>query len=101
MRQRIHRKNDGSMPSQSWLRCSQILFEAWLKPIVEKHPLIKSFSGMKFEHLTEYVDRVESTITNVDTGVEYIIQSQYVVGCDGAGSRVRRSTEINLTGTPM
>lgn len=89
------------MPSQPWLRCSQILFEAWLKPIVEQHPLVRSFSGMKFEQLEEYANSIESTMTNVDTGEEHIVQSQYVVGCDGAGSRVRRSAGISLTGTPM
>jgi FAD-dependent monooxygenase len=77
------------------------LFEAWLKPLVEAHPLIKSFSGMKFERLTEHADHIESIITNVDTGVEHAVQSQYVIGCDGAGSRVRKSTGINLTGTPL
>ncbi|KNG83319.1 hypothetical protein ANOM_007572 [Aspergillus nomiae NRRL 13137] len=101
MRQRIHERNDGSMPSQAWLRCSQILFEAWLKPLVEAHPLVKSFSGMKFERLTEHADHVESTITHVDTGVEHLVRSQYVIGCDGAGSRVRKSVGINLTGAPI
>ncbi|RHZ53582.1 uncharacterized protein CDV56_106449 [Aspergillus thermomutatus] len=101
MWQQIHEKNDGTMPSQAYLRCSQSIFEVWLKPIVEAEPLVECFSGVKFESLNELDDRVESTVTKVDAGVEYIISSQYVIGCDGAGSRVRKSAGIELTGTPI
>lgn len=101
MQKQICQNNNGSMPSQPWLRCSQILFEAWLKKIVEKQPLVEPYYGTKFEHLTESENQVKSIVTDVNTGVEYVVISQYVVGCDGAGSRVRKSGGIGLAATPM
>ena len=51
--------------------------------------------------MTESTDKVLSTVTNVVTGAKHVIESQYLVGCDGASSRVRTSTGIKLTTSPM
>lgn len=89
------------MPREPYLRCSQVLFEAWLKPICQKNPLIDTYFGYKFEELTEHDDYVTSNITDLSSGQAVFVKSQYVVACDGAGSRVRRSTGLTITGGPV
>ncbi|KIW91571.1 uncharacterized protein Z519_07538 [Cladophialophora bantiana CBS 173.52] len=98
---KIQERNDGSMPRYPYQRCSQEIFEAWLKEVIEAEPLIDSYWGVKFESLRELEDVVESELTDMTTGALHVIRSQYVAGCDGAGSRVRKSIGIELTGGPM
>lgn len=99
-RQRISTQNDGSLPREPYQRCSQAVLESWLKPRIQAEKLIEGHFGLKFESLTETDEGVESTLTDEVTGEQHIIHSKYVVGCDGAGSRVRRSVGINLLGGP-
>ncbi|TVY93181.1 FAD-dependent monooxygenase [Lachnellula willkommii] len=100
-RERIRTQNDGSMPRESYLRCSQVLFEAWLKPICQKNPLIQTHFGYKFEELKEEDDFVISTLTDLESSKKILVKSKYVVACDGAGSRVRKSTGLKITGGPV
>ncbi|KAH7408960.1 FAD binding domain-containing protein [Cadophora sp. MPI-SDFR-AT-0126] len=100
-RERIKNENDGSMPAQPYQRCSQALFEAWLKPRIQAEPLIGSHFGLKFESLEESENGVESHLLDVNTGERHIVRSQYVIGCDGAGSRVRKSIGANMIGGPV
>lgn len=98
-RRRIKETNDGSMPREPYQRCSQAVFEAWLKPRIQENPLIESHFGWKFETLTEYDGYVESKLVDQD-GHTHIVKSQYVIGCDGAGSSVRRAVGIEMKGDP-
>ena len=99
-REKIHSTNDGTQPLEPWQRCSQAIFEAWLKPRIQAEPSIDSHFGMKLETLIEHDDHVECRLTEAATGLEHVVRSQYVVGCDGGGSRVRRDIGIKLTGGP-
>lgn len=89
------------MPREPYLRCSQVLFEAWLKPICQKNPLIETHFGYKFEELSEENDFVLSTLIDLKNEEKIIVKSKYVVACDGAGSRVRKSTGLKITGGPV
>ncbi|KAL3456924.1 hypothetical protein BJX64DRAFT_293607 [Aspergillus heterothallicus] len=97
----IQTQNDGTMPREPWQRCSQAVLEAWLKPQIQANPLITSVFGCKFESLIETEDGVESKLVTIDDGEEHVVQSQFVIGCDGAGSRVRRNVGIELQGGPV
>ncbi|EXJ69170.1 uncharacterized protein A1O5_08105 [Cladophialophora psammophila CBS 110553] len=100
-RTRIQRTNDGTLPLEPWQRLSQVIFEAWLKGICEKDPLIELRYGCRVEEVEESADQVKTTISNVDTGALSVIVSKYVAGCDGANSRVRRSLKMPLDGGPI
>ncbi|KAL6900540.1 FAD binding domain-containing protein [Trichoderma evansii] len=100
-RQRISEQNDGSLPREPYQRCSQAVLEAWLKPRIQDEKFIDAHFGLKFESFTETDDGVESILTDVTTGDKHIVHSKYLVGCDGAGSRVRRSAGIDLVGGPI
>ncbi|KAL3452778.1 FAD binding domain-containing protein [Aspergillus insuetus] len=97
----IQTQNDGTMPREPWQRCSQAVLEAWLKPQIQANPLITSVFGCKFDSLVETEDGVESKLVTIDDGKEHIVRSQFVMGCDGAGSRVRRNVGIELQGGPV
>ncbi|ETI25131.1 hypothetical protein G647_04503 [Cladophialophora carrionii CBS 160.54] len=100
-RTHIKATNDGSMPREPYQRCSQAIFEAWLKPRIQNEPLIDSYFGMKFESLAETADSVECELTDTVTGETHRVKAQYVVGCDGGGSRVRRAIGVDLIGGPV
>jgi 2-polyprenyl-6-methoxyphenol hydroxylase-like FAD-dependent oxidoreductase len=99
-RKRIRTNNDGSNPREPYQRCSQAIFEAWLKPQLQSNPLVATYFGWKLESMIEEKSHVESTL--VDTaGKRHVIRSQYVIGCDGAGSKVRSAVGIALKGGPV
>ncbi|KAJ9611193.1 hypothetical protein H2200_004376 [Cladophialophora chaetospira] len=77
----------------------EAIFEAWLKPRIQEEPLIDSHFGMKLETLTETDDGVECELTK--DGKTHRVEAQYVIGCDGAGSRVRKAIGIELVGGPV
>jgi 2-polyprenyl-6-methoxyphenol hydroxylase-like FAD-dependent oxidoreductase len=89
------------MPREPYQRCSQAVLEAWLKPHIQANPLIESHFGVKFETLEEFDDGVTSHLVDVISGEKYAVRSQYVVGCDGAGSRVRKAIGGKLIGGPV
>lgn len=88
------------MPRLPYQRCSQAIFEAWLKPHIVAQSLITTHFGMKFESLVETTDKVTSKFTT-ESGEIHTVTSQYVIGCDGAGSKVRKNIDIDLTGGPV
>jgi 2-polyprenyl-6-methoxyphenol hydroxylase-like FAD-dependent oxidoreductase len=75
------------------MRQTQAVFEATLKPLVQKDPLIQDYWGFAFESLTENDDHVLSTILDA-SGNSRVVKSRYVIGCDGAGSKVRLNTGL-------
>lgn len=101
LRQRIRETNDGTQPREPWQRISQSVFERWLKAICDKDPLIDLHYGSKVESLEEGEDVVKVQVTDTGAGVTTTWISDYVAGCDGASSRVRKSLAIPLDGGPM
>ncbi len=81
-------------------RCSQAIFEAWLKPKLKDEPLIETHFGWKFESLVETESCVESRVIDI-AGNQHIIRAQYAIGCDGAGSKVRAAIDSTLEGGPV
>lgn len=99
-RKRIELTNDGTQPREPYQRISQSVFEAWMKTKCEEHPLVELRFGWKLETIKESPDGVEATIIETGTGQKHLFKSKYVVGCDGASSKARRSLEIPLDGGP-
>jgi FAD-dependent monooxygenase len=75
------------------MRQTQIIFEATLKQLVHEHSLVQDYWGYSFESLVENDDSVLSTICD-PSGNRIVIKSRYVIGCDGAGSKVRSSAGL-------
>jgi 2-polyprenyl-6-methoxyphenol hydroxylase-like FAD-dependent oxidoreductase len=90
--------NDGSTPSEPWLRISQeqlepVLMERCLAD--ERIEVMRPFSVTSVE---EVGDEVVTTLRRTGGGPERTLRSAYVVGCDGASSVVRESLGIGLEG---
>jgi 2-polyprenyl-6-methoxyphenol hydroxylase-like FAD-dependent oxidoreductase len=89
------------MPSEPHQRCSQAVFEALLKAIIDANPIIDCYFGLKFDDLEEDHECVQSRLIDSTNGQVHTVKSKYVIACDGAGSRVRKVTKLNLTGGPV
>ena len=96
-RAHIHANNDGSQPAEPGQRCSQIVLEAFLKRKCLENPLITSLFGYKFQSLLEDDEGVTATFRDLNDQ-DKMIRSSYLVGADGAQSRVRKSVGINMQG---
>lgn len=92
--------NDGKLPRVPYQRCAQSAFERWLRPVIENNENIDLRYDMRFESLEEKEECVVSRLIE-GNGDEHTVVSQYVVGCDGAGSRVRRNIGSVLHGGPV
>lgn len=57
--------------------------------------------GHQWQSSTADEDGVTSVVTDLAAGTEVDVRSRYVIGCDGAGSRVRRSLGIEMQGPPL
>ncbi|KAB8246890.1 hypothetical protein BDV35DRAFT_380288 [Aspergillus flavus] len=99
-RAKIHANNDGSQPAEPGQRCSQIVLEAFLKKKCLAEPLIATHFGYKFVSLGEDNEGVTATFRDMDNH-EKMIRTPYLVGADGAQSKVRKSVGIQLKGRPL
>jgi 2-polyprenyl-6-methoxyphenol hydroxylase-like FAD-dependent oxidoreductase len=92
-RERMRQRNDGTMPSQPPMRVSQVIIEPVLKAAIEAHPLIDVRFGVAFEAFGQDDCGVSVTVSTGET-----IRADYLIGCDGGGSRVRELLGIGLSG---
>lgn len=90
MREKSRSNNDGSEYLEPHMRCHQIALEDLLKKQIESEWLIQSHWGTTFEGLEEGSDSVVCTVKKAD-GSKMRIKSQYLIGCDGGGSLVRKA----------
>ena len=101
LRRKIQESSDGSLPLEPYQRLSQAVFEKWMKGLCEKETLIELNYGWRVDSVDETEDRVKTTVTEMKTGNTFVYISDYVAGCDGASSRVRKSFDIPVDGGPM
>lgn len=97
-RRHIADRNDGTQPVEPGQRLSQITLEPILRARCRNHPLIELRCGWTFDALTQDDQGVTSILVNLMTGSQVRLRSRYVLGCDGASSRVRKSVGIGLKG---
>jgi 2-polyprenyl-6-methoxyphenol hydroxylase-like FAD-dependent oxidoreductase len=87
---------DGSMPLEPYQLISQYTLEPVLKSIAETLPGIDVCYGHEFISLEQYGTWVRARIKRGTTTTE--LSAQYLVGCDGGASNVRRQLGIKLHG---
>jgi 2-polyprenyl-6-methoxyphenol hydroxylase-like FAD-dependent oxidoreductase len=97
-RRHITAHNDGTQPAEPGQRISQIDLEPVLREQCRAHPRIDLRCGWDFQALSQDEDGVTSHLADTGSGEPLTIRSQYVIGCDGASSQVRRSLGIGLDG---
>jgi 2-polyprenyl-6-methoxyphenol hydroxylase-like FAD-dependent oxidoreductase len=78
--------------------CSQHWFDPILQRFARSFPRVTLRYRCRFESAEETESGIVATVTDAASGERETIAAQYLVGCDGAGSVVRRATGIALTG---
>jgi 2-polyprenyl-6-methoxyphenol hydroxylase-like FAD-dependent oxidoreductase len=88
---------DGSMPREPYQLISQYTLEPLLKSAAEQLPGVAVRYGLEFVTLTQDDDGVTAMVRHAEGRVE-AIRAQYLVGCDGGASAVRKQLGIQLRG---
>lgn len=76
------------------------MLEAFLKKKCLAEPLIASHFGYKFVSLEEDDEGITATFRDMNNQ-EKTMRASYLVGADGAQSKVRKSIGIKLQGRPL
>jgi 2-polyprenyl-6-methoxyphenol hydroxylase-like FAD-dependent oxidoreductase len=90
------RRNDGTYTREPPMRVSQIVIEPVLKTAIDENPLAEARFGWTVEGFEE--DRDGVTVSAEGSGAQKRLRCDYLVGCDGGGSRVRAGLGIALEG---
>jgi 2-polyprenyl-6-methoxyphenol hydroxylase-like FAD-dependent oxidoreductase len=81
--------------------CSQI----WFDPILQRFARTFANVGLRYRTRLESFEASETGVTaeivDVDSGQRERIEADYLVGCDGTNSMVRRSLGIGLNGKTL
>lgn len=82
-------------------RVSQMMIEPILRSSVQNNNLITFRSGAKFLSLSQSHDRVAVTFVDIKSGKEEILETRFLVGCDGTKSKVRSQLGLRLSGRDL
>jgi 2-polyprenyl-6-methoxyphenol hydroxylase-like FAD-dependent oxidoreductase len=89
--------NDGSMPLEPYQLISQYTLEPLLKSTAERLPTVTVRYGCELLSLRQDAEGATANVKASDGLVEDI-RAQYIVGCDGGSSTVRKQLGIQLLG---
>ena len=79
--------------------------QIYMEPVLFAHAA--SIDGLQilnrtaFEDFSEQNDGIVATVRNLDNGTASQLHADFIVGCDGARSVVRKAIDANLQGTPI
>ena len=78
--------------------CSQIWFDPMLRELAGTFPTVRLRYRCRLDGFVETGAAVTARVTDLAGGGRETIQADYLVGCDGAASTVRRALGIELEG---
>lgn len=93
----IARCDDGSLPLEPYQLISQYTLEPLLKSHAEQLASVTVRFGCEFLSLAQEPTRATARVRHAG-GSEETIHAQYIVGCDGGASTVRKQLGIQLRG---
>jgi 2-polyprenyl-6-methoxyphenol hydroxylase-like FAD-dependent oxidoreductase len=93
------RTNDGSLPLEPYQIISQYTLEPLLKSIAQGIANVDIRFGHEFESYEEIAGGVRANIRKLD-GSPVAIDAEYLVGCDGGSSPVRKQLGFQMEGEP-
>jgi 2-polyprenyl-6-methoxyphenol hydroxylase-like FAD-dependent oxidoreductase len=82
-------------------RINQIYLEPVLFAHAEATQGLRILNRTRIDSFTQDVDGVRARGVNLDTGEEVAIRCEYLVGCDGGRSTVRKAIGAKLSGTDV
>ena len=97
MQARIRATNDGSEPREAYQRISQYTLEPLLRSVAESLPEVTVRFGTCLDAFTQSANGVDAEV--IDTrGSRIHLSCDFLVGCDGGSSTVRRHLGVDLEG---
>ena len=79
--------------------------QIYMEPVLFAHATgidgLTILNRTAFEDFAETVDGIVATARNLDTDTSFRIEAEFIVGCDGARSIVRKMIDATLQGTPV
>lgn len=78
--------------------CPQIFFDPILAEKAKSVPLIDLRYHTRLETFEQDANGVRARLTGTETGNEFTVEADYLVGCDGSGGVVRRQMGIEQEG---
>lgn len=82
-------------------RINQIYLEPVLFACAQERPQIKILNRVQVERLEQTADCVQAYARDLDGGSDIEIVAEYLIGCDGGRSMVRKAIGSRLTGTDV
>ncbi len=82
-------------------RCNQKFFEPVLFAHAAEQPRIRIQHRTEITSLTQSQQGVTASTLDLDSGTRSTVECDYLVGCDGASSFVRKSIDSEFTGNPL
>jgi 2-polyprenyl-6-methoxyphenol hydroxylase-like FAD-dependent oxidoreductase len=95
----ISAANDGTQPREPAMRVSQVEIEPVLKKAAEEKPTVDVRFSLAFEDFREDEAGIVATLRDSASGITEEVRCDYLIGCDGGGSRVRELLDIQLEGS--
>ncbi len=96
-KRQIAASNDGTLPLEPYQLISQYTLEPLFKSVVDADPNVTVRYSCEFVSFTQDAQSVTVEIKN-ERGQSETITAQYMVGCDGGASAVRKQLGIALRG---
>ncbi|HTH96214.1 MAG TPA: FAD-dependent oxidoreductase [Stellaceae bacterium] len=82
-------------------RCPQNMFDPILRAFAEARPGVQLRYRTRLVGFREEADCVVAELEDVESGTQAEIRARYLIGCDGAASKVRSGLGIEMTGRPI
>ncbi|MDB5408753.1 MAG: Salicylate hydroxylase [Rhodospirillales bacterium] len=82
-------------------RCPQDMFDPILKRFAGSFPQVELRYRTELLSFVEHEDGVTATLRDLATGATETVETEFLVGCDGAASTVRQGLGIAMAGNPV
>jgi 2-polyprenyl-6-methoxyphenol hydroxylase-like FAD-dependent oxidoreductase len=79
-------------------RCPQFWLQPILDEVVRACPSVTVKYRHEFESFEDHGTMVETRLSDLETGKAVTVRSQYLIGCDGATSKVRDALGVGMQG---
>ena len=102
-REKLPSMNASKPPEQSPQkreRCPQDMFDPILRDWARSFPSVNVMYRHKLVEFTEHADHVIARVEDAD-GTTVQLKARFLIGCDGASSRVAKAVAGDMEGTPV
>ncbi len=82
-------------------RCPQNFFDPVLARWVSRFPHVTKHLNTELVDFIENPDHIIATVLDRTSGRTWVIEADHLIGCDGAGSVVRETLGITMSGNPV